>query len=103
MKPVQNMRSLWAHLELEHTKRVVAIREKGHGLVHLYALRVQHLIQASFRLRIKRLHKTKAFAGGSLIVVILSKAPRTLAHNDLEVVLLGEPIAHVTPVNAHFE
>src|SRR2546425_13162096 len=33
----------------------------------------------------------------------LSKAQRTLAHNDLEVVLLGEPIAHVPPVDAYFK
>ena len=26
---------------------------------------------------------------------------RTLAHNDFEVVLLREPVAHVPPVNAH--
>src|SRR6266446_4736236 len=70
------MRSLRAHLELERTKRVVAIREKGNVLVHLQALRVQHLIQASFRLRIQRLHKTKAFAGGCLVCFILSKAQR---------------------------
>ena len=38
----------------------------------------------------------QAFAGGCLGFFILSKAQRTLAHNDLEVVLLGEPIAHVT-------
>src|SRR5467141_1329673 len=91
------MRSLRAHLELERTKRVVAIREKGNVLVHLQALRAQHLIQASFRLRIQRLHKTKAFAGGSLVVFIFSKAQRTLPHNDLEVVLLREPVAHVPP------
>jgi len=42
---------------------------------------VQHLIQASFRLRIKRLHKTKAFAGGALVVFIFSKAQCTLTHN----------------------
>src|SRR6266508_3556347 len=56
MKPVQNMRGLWAHLKLKRTKRVVAIRQKGNVLVHLQALRVQHLIQASFRLRIQCLH-----------------------------------------------
>src|SRR5712691_2848908 len=62
-------------------------------LVHLQALRVQHLIQASFRLRIQRLHKTKAFAGGCLVCFILSKTQCTLAHDDLEVVLLGVPVA----------
>src|SRR5262244_2059960 len=67
------MRSLRAHLELERTKRVVAIREKGNVLVHLQALRVQHLLQASFRFRIQRLHKTKAFAGGFLVVFLFSK------------------------------
>jgi hypothetical protein len=64
---------------------------------------VQHLIQASFRLRIQRLHKTKAFAGGSLVVFIFSKAQRTLTHNDLEVMLLREPVAHIPSVNAHLE
>jgi hypothetical protein len=38
MKPIQNRRGLRTHLELERTKRVVAIREKGNGLVHLQAL-----------------------------------------------------------------
>src|SRR5213592_3949915 len=97
------MRSLRAHLELERPQRVVAIREKGNVLVHLQALRVQHLIQASFRLRIKRLHKTKAFAGGALVVFIFSKAQCTLTHNNLDVVLLREPVAHVPPVHADLE
>src|SRR5438309_7243042 len=87
MKPVQNMRGLRAHLELEFPQRVVAIREKGKVLIHLQTLRVQHLIQASFRLRIQRLHKTKAFAGGCLVCFLLSKTQRTLGYNDLKVVL----------------
>ena len=101
MKPVKNMRGLRAHLQLKRTKRVVAVGKKGDLLVHLEALRVQHLIQASFRLGIQRLHKTKAFAGGRLVCFILSKGTRTLAHNDLEVVLLREPVAHIPPINAH--
>src|SRR5262249_42671035 len=103
MKPVQNMRGLWAHLTLELTKRVIAIGEKGNLLVHLQALRVQYFIQASFRLRLQRLHKTKAFAGGGLVFFLLSKGTRTLTNNDLEVVLFREPVAHVSPVNAHLE
>src|SRR5262249_15591354 len=64
---------------------------------------MQHLIQAAFRLCLQRLHKTKAFAGGCLVCFILSKGMRTLAHNDFEIVLLREPVAHVPPVNAHLE
>jgi hypothetical protein len=97
------MRGLRAHLELERTQGVVAIREKGNVLVHLQALRVQHLIQASLRLRLQRLHKTKPFAGECLVCFVLSKAQHTLAHNDLAMVLLGASMAHVPPVNAHFE
>src|SRR5215467_9742701 len=36
-------------------------------------------------------------------IFILAKAPHTLAHNDLEVLLLVTPITHVSPVNAHCE
>src|SRR5215471_14337953 len=50
MKPVQDMRRLGAHLQLERTQCVIAIGKKGNLLVHLQALRVQHLMQASLRL-----------------------------------------------------
>ena len=46
--------------------------------------------------------RAKAFAGGGLVCFTLSKTQRTLAYNDLTVVLLGAPIAHVTPVDADF-
>ena len=54
VKPVQDMRGLGAHLQLKFPQCVVAIREKGDLLVHLQALRLQHLIQTSLRLGIQR-------------------------------------------------
>src|SRR5215471_1628379 len=103
MKPVQNMRDLGTHLERERPQRVMAIGEQGNVLGQLQAWRVPPFIQASVRLRLQRWHKTKAFAGGGLGVVILAKAPRTLAHHDLTVVLLGTPMADVPPVQTHLE
>ena len=103
MKPVQDMRGLGAHLQLKFPQLVVAIREKGDRLIPLSALCMQHLIQASLRLCVVGLHKAKAFVGRWLVLFILSKTPRALADNDLEVMLLVEPVAHVSPVNAHFE
>src|SRR2546425_2563676 len=103
MKPVQDMRGLWAHLPLQCPQRVVAIREKGDLLVHLYVLRVQHLIQTPLGLGIQRLNKPKALERGRPVLYTLSKAQHTLADNNLEVMLLVPPIAHVSPVNAHVE
>src|SRR5215475_14968938 len=103
MKPVQDMRGLWAHLPLQCPQLVIAIREKGDLLVHLYVLRVQHLIQTPLGLGIQRLDKSKALERGCPVLFTLSKAQHTLADNDLEVMLLVHPIANVSPVNAHFE
>src|SRR6266702_6508797 len=103
MKPVQDMRGLWAHLPLQCPQRVIAIREKGDLLVHLYVLRVQHLIQTPLGLGIQRLDKPKALERGRPVLYTLSKAQHTLADNDLEVMLLVPPMAHVAPVNAHCE
>src|SRR5215510_7728174 len=58
--PVQNVSRLGTHLELELPQRVVTIREKGNGLVHLYVLRMQHLVQTALGLRIEGLYKAKA-------------------------------------------
>src|SRR6266567_4476081 len=101
MKPVQDMRGLWAHLPLQCPQLVIAIREKGDLLVHLEVLRVQHLIQTPLGLGIQRLDKPKALARGRPVLYTLSKAQHTLADNNLEVMLLVPPIAHVSPVNAH--
>ena len=74
MKPVQDMRGLWAHLQLEFPKRVVAIGEKGDLLVHLYVLRLQHLIQTSLGLCVQRLHKPKALERGRPVLFFLSQS-----------------------------
>src|SRR5215471_4279856 len=104
MKPVQYMRRLGAHLQLELTQCVIAIGKKGNLLVHLQALRVQHLMQASLRLGVViRLDKPKTFVPRGLVLFTLANAQRTLAHNDLEVALLVHPIAHVASVNAHLK
>src|SRR6266705_3926237 len=103
MKPVQYMRGLWAHLQLKFPQLVVAIREKGDLLVHLEVLGLQHLIQTPLGLGIQRLDKPKALERGRPVRFTLSKAQHTLADNDLEVMLLVQPIADVAPVNAHDE
>ena len=97
------MRGLGAHLQLKFPQLVVPIREKGDLLVHLQALRLQHLIQTSLRLGIKRLHKPKALVRGRLLIFILCKASHTLADNDLEIMLLVKPVAYVSPSNANFK
>ena len=38
---------------------------------------------------------------GVLVLFVPLESERTLANNDLKVVLLGVPIPHVAPVNAH--
>src|SRR5712691_3288841 len=103
MKPVQYMRGLWAHLPLKFPQLVISIREKGDRLVHLEVLRVQHLIQTPLGLGIQRLDKPKALERGRPVLCTLSKAPHTFADNNLEVMLLVPPMAHVSPVNAHCE
>src|SRR5215510_11450393 len=104
MKPVQDMRRLGAHLQLELTQCVIAIGKKRNLLVHLQALRVQHLMQASLRLGVViRLYKPKTFVPEDLVIFTLANPQRTLTHNDLEVVLLGAPIAHVASINAHLK
>src|SRR5712691_7248506 len=103
MKPVQNMCGFWAHLPLKFPQLVIAIREKRDLLVHLEVLRVQHLIQTPLGFGIQRLDKPKAFERGRPVLFTLSKAQHTLADNDLEVMLLVQPIADVAPVNAHDE
>src|SRR5712692_2532056 len=104
MKPVQYMRGLWAHLYLKCPQRVVAICKKRHRLVHLQALSVQHLMQASLRLGVViRLDKPKALERGRAVLFILFKAQDTLADNDFEVMLLVQPMADIAPINAHGE
>src|SRR4029434_763495 len=103
MMPIQYMNGLGTHCQLELPKRVIAIGEKGELLVHLEVLRVQHLVQTALRLGIQGLHKPKTLERRRLVFFILVKAPDTLADNDLEFMSLVAPIAHVTPVNPHFE
>src|SRR5262249_9865996 len=104
MMPIQYMKGLGTHLQLELPKRVVAIREKRDRLVHLDVLRVQHLVETALRLGVQGLHKPKALERGRFVLFFtLVKTPDTLAHNDLEFMLLVKPIAHVGPINAHFE
>src|SRR5215475_11488277 len=90
MKPVQDMRRLGAHLQLERTQCVIAIGKKRHLLVHLQALRVQHLMQASLRLGgVIRLDKPKTFVPEDLVLFTLANAQRTLTHNDESMEMLG--------------
>src|SRR5215831_13408623 len=104
MMPVQDMRGLGTHLQLELPKRVVAIREKRDRLVHLEVLRVQDLVETALRLGVQGLHKPKALERERLVLFFtLVNTPDTLANNDLECMLLVKPMAHVAPINAHFE
>src|SRR5262249_41653806 len=49
------------------------------------------------------LHKPKALERGRFVLFFTHvTTPDTLAHNDLEFMLLVKPIAHVAPINAHF-
>src|SRR5690242_4229847 len=52
---------------------------------------------------LQRLHEPKALERGRPLLFPRFKAQHTLAHNDLEVMLLVQPIAHVSPVNTHCE
>src|SRR6266446_5414329 len=98
------MRRLRAHLQLELTQCVITIGKKRHLLIHLQALRVQHLIQASLRLGVViRLYKSKTFVPRGRVLFTLAKAQRTLAHNDLEVALLVHPVTYVASVNAYLQ
>src|SRR5262249_45253367 len=104
MMPVKDMRGLGTHLQLELPKRVVAIREKRDRLVHLEVLRVQHLVETALRLGVQGLHKPKALERGRFALFLTHvTTPDTLANYDLEFVLLVQPMAHVAPINAHFE
>src|SRR5215475_7537456 len=104
MMPVQDMRGLGTHLQLELPKRVVAIREKRDRLVHLELFRVQHLVETALRLGVQGLHKPKALERGRFVLCFtLVQTPDTLANNDLEFMFLVTPMAHVAPINAHFE
>src|SRR5215510_10648946 len=94
------MLGLWTHVELEVTDRVAAVREKCDLLIELHPLRREHLKQSPFRFGIKRLHEAKALAGGDIFFLIASEGQRTLANDDLKVMLLGLPIPHVAPINA---
>src|SRR5262249_61775492 len=50
------------------------------------------------------LHKPKALERGRFVLFFTHvTTPDTLANNDLEFMLLVKPIAHVAPINAHFE
>src|SRR6266446_468141 len=60
-------------------------------------------MQTPLGLGIQRLNKPKALERGRPVLYTLSKAQHTLADNNLEVMLLVPPIAHVSPVNAHVE
>src|SRR5207302_7016144 len=51
----------------------------------------------------QRLDKPKALERGRPVLCTRFKAPHTLANNNLEVMLLVPPMAHVSPVKAHFE
>src|SRR5215470_20154735 len=64
---------------------------------------MQHLIQTALRLRIQRLHESKALERGRPVFCALCKAPDTLADNDLKFMLLVTPLAHVSSVNPHCE
>src|SRR5205085_694157 len=84
MKPIEEMLGLWVEIQLEISDRIAAIREKRELLVHLMALRLQHLEQAPFRFRIESLHKPKALAGRNIFRVLPSEGEDTLADNDFE-------------------
>src|SRR5215470_3029360 len=89
MMPIQYMKGLGTHLQLELPKRVVAIREKRDRLVHLEVWRVQHLVETALRLGVQGLHKPKALERGRFVLFFtLVHTPDTLANNDLEVMLL---------------
>src|SRR4029450_339357 len=104
VKPVQYMSRLGAHLQLEGTQCVMAIGKKRHLLVHLHALRVQHLMQASLWLGVViRLDKPTTFVPRGLGLFTFAKAQRTLAPHDLEVALLVHPVAHVPSLNARLQ
>jgi hypothetical protein len=62
--PVKDLLGFRAHIELEVTDCVAAVRQKCHLLVHLHALRLQDLKQAPSLFGVERLHKVKALAGG---------------------------------------
>src|SRR5262245_3561786 len=102
--PVQEMRRLGTHLELELPQCVITIGKKGDLLVHLEVLRSQYFVETAFRLGIQGLHKPKALERGCLVLFFtLVKTPDTLADNDFELTLLVHPIAHIALVNTHFK
>ena len=62
MVPVEDMFGLGAHVELEVTDGVAAVRQKRDLLVQLHPLRLQDLEQAPFWCGVQRLHEAKALA-----------------------------------------
>src|SRR5262245_25302382 len=65
---------------------------------------MQHLVQTALRLRLQGLDKSKALKRGRLVLCFtLVKTPDTLADNDLKLMLLVNPVAHIAPVNTHFK
>ena len=101
MIPVQNMLSFRAHVELKFAHCVAAIGEKRDLLVQLHPLGLKHLIEPTFGLLIQRLHEPKALARGEIVFLITSEGQGTLPHDNLEVMLLGVPVPHIAPVDAH--
>ena len=71
MKPVEQVLGLRVQVQLEVAHRVAAVGEKRELLVHLMALRLEHLEQAAFGLLVQGLDKPKALAGREILLIRL--------------------------------
>ena len=91
MKPIQQVLGLRVQVELKVPHGIATIGEKRDLLVPLMPLRLEHLEQAPFRLRIQGLHESKALAGGDILFVLPSEGQDALADNDLERAAFSPP------------
>src|SRR5262245_9278353 len=103
MKPVEQVLGLWVQIQLEVPHGVAPVRQKRDLLVHLMALRVEHLEQAAFGLLVQGLHKPKALTGREILLSRSTNGQDAFPDDNFEVTLLLVPIAYISTIDAHRE